>query len=77
MYNEEESELQLTLSGIIQNYNAMYMDKSLNVRQKDLIVTLVCDGFDRVSQSFKDFAKKHQLFDERILQEKGYMEKDR
>ena len=32
MYNETEDELQLTLSGVIQNYNAMYMDKSLNMR---------------------------------------------
>ena len=26
MYNESEDELQITLSGVLQNYNAMYMD---------------------------------------------------
>jgi hypothetical protein len=33
MYNETEDELQATLTGVIQNYNAMYMDPDLKLRQ--------------------------------------------
>jgi len=32
MYNEDESELKATLSGVLQNYNAMYMDEDLELR---------------------------------------------
>lgn len=32
MYNENESELLTTMEGVIQNYNAMYMDENLNMR---------------------------------------------
>ena len=32
MYNENESELRTTMEGVIQNYNAMYMDETLNMR---------------------------------------------
>ena len=32
MYNESEDELQMTLSGVLQNYNAMYMDQDLRMR---------------------------------------------
>lgn len=67
MYNENESELKQTLSGVLQNYNAMYMDDDLELRQQEFVVCLVCDGFDNIPQSFKDYAKKHKLFDERIL----------
>ena len=33
MYNEELSELKTTISGVLQNYNAMYMDKDVKLRQ--------------------------------------------
>ena len=46
MYNESEDELQTTMSGVLQNYNAMYMDNDLRMRQQDFVVVLVCDGFD-------------------------------
>lgn len=49
MYNEDKSELKTTIEGVIQNYNAMYMDKSLNMRQQDLVVVLVADGFENIS----------------------------
>jgi hypothetical protein len=32
MYNEDETELKSTLSGVLQNYNAMYMDDDLELR---------------------------------------------
>ena len=57
MYNETEDELQATLSGVIQNYNAMFMDPDLKLRQQEMVVVLVCDGYDNVTDSFKKFAK--------------------
>lgn len=32
MYNEDESELKTTISGVLQNYNAMYMDPDVKMR---------------------------------------------
>lgn len=48
MYNENESELMTTMEGVIQNYNSMYMDENLSMRQEDIIVTVICDGYDAV-----------------------------
>ena len=77
MYNENESELKTTIAGVLQNYNAMYLDPTIKMRQQDLVVVLVCDGFDKIPQSFKKYAKKHQFFDEDILRQKGFMYEDR
>jgi len=73
MYNEDEGLLQWTLRGIIQNYNAMYSNDELHMRQSDMVVVVVCDGYDKICQSFKDWAHKHELLDERILEERGFM----
>ena len=59
MYNEDESELKTTIEGVLQNYNAMYMDPDVKMRQKDMVVVLVCDGFDKVPESFKKYATEH------------------
>ena len=67
MYNEDESELKLTLEGVIQNYNAMYMDKSVGMRQEDLVVVLVCDGYEKLTEKFKEFATKYKFFDIKYL----------
>jgi hypothetical protein len=49
----------------------------LNIRQQDLVVCCICDGFDKIPDSFKKYALKYKLFDERVMQERGLMEKDR
>jgi hypothetical protein len=67
MYNEDESELKITLEGVIQNYNAMYMDKSVGMRQEDLVVVLVCDGYEKITEKFKEFATKYKFFDIKYL----------
>ena len=59
MYNETEAELKLTMQGVLQNYNAMHMDPSINMRQRDLIVVLICDGFDKIPESFKEYATQN------------------
>ena len=73
MYNEQEKELIDTLTGVLQNYNAMYMDDEVALRQEDIMVVVVCDGYDQVPKSFRDYITKHQLFDEQILRERGFM----
>ena len=57
MYNETEDELQATLTGVIQNYNAMFMDPDIKLKQQEFVVCLVCDGYDKVPETFKKFAK--------------------
>jgi hypothetical protein len=47
------------------------------MRQEDLIVVLVCDGYDKLPESFKEYAREHQFLDETILIEKGFMEENR
>jgi len=58
MYNENEEELKLTMRGVIQNYNAMYMDPDIKMRQKDFIVVCVVDGLDKIPQSFRKYASE-------------------
>ena len=77
MYNENEAELKTTISGVLQNYNAMYMDPDIKMRQQDLVVVCVCDGFDKIPDSFKKFAKEHSFLDEDILKLKGFMKEER
>ena len=76
MYNEDESELKTTLEGVIQNYNAMFMDKNVGMRQQDLVVVLVCDGYEKITEKFKEYATKHKFFDIKYLQNNGYMKQD-
>jgi hypothetical protein len=33
MYNENESELKMTIAGVLQNYNIMAMDKDIEMKQ--------------------------------------------
>lgn len=56
MYNEDENELRTTLSGLIQNYNELRIDPELNFKKQDFVVFLICDGYDRIPESFKKFA---------------------
>jgi hypothetical protein len=77
MYNENESELQTTISGVLQNYNSMYLDPEIKMRQEDMVVVLICDGYDNIPESFKEYAREHHFLDEDILLEKGFMELDR
>jgi hypothetical protein len=48
MYNEDVKEFKDTLEGVLQNYNSMYMDETLQLRRSDFIVVCVCDGFEQI-----------------------------
>lgn len=45
------------MTGVLQNYNAMYKDPEIKMRQQDFLVVLVCDGYERIPDSFKKYAK--------------------
>lgn len=77
MYNEDIGELKTTMKGVMQNYNAMYMDQDIKMRQEDLVVVLVSDGYEKLTAEFKEFAREMQFLDETVLIEKGFMEVDR
>ena len=77
MYNEDEQELRNTLTGVIHNYNELRMDKGIDFKKEDFIVFLICDGYDRIPASFKKFATEKSFFDLDVLEQKGFMEKDR
>lgn len=77
MYNENEAELRMTISGVLQNYNVMAMDPDVKMKQEDLVVVLVADGYDNIPDSFKKYATENQFLDIDVLKEKGYMFKDR
>jgi hypothetical protein len=59
MFNEDESELKVTMQGVLQNYNAMYLDPAVKLRQEDMVVVCVCDGFDRITDKFKAYATEN------------------
>jgi len=43
------------------------MDPDIKMRQQELVVVLVCDGYDKITDSFKKFAKENKFFDEELL----------
>ena len=53
MYNEDESELRTTMRGCLENYNALKPDKSCDFTKDDFLVVLICDGYDKIPESFK------------------------
>ena len=55
----------------------MCKDPKINMQQHDLIVVCICDGFEKIPDSFKKFAKKHQFLDEEVLKAGGFMKEER
>ena len=76
MYNEPESELKNTLRGLIHNYNCFRSDKKFQISKDDFLIFIVCDGYDRIPDSFKENARSKGFLDESILEHKGFMERD-
>mmetsp|Transcript_16094 Transcript_16094/g.27181 ORF Transcript_16094/g.27181 Transcript_16094/m.27181 type:complete len:451 (-) Transcript_16094:1582-2934(-) len=73
MYNENEAELKTTMRGVLQNYKAMNYDPTVRLKQQELVVVVVCDGFDRVPESFQNFAKDKGFFDVEVLKNQGFL----
>jgi hypothetical protein len=64
MYNENEQELKETLRGVIHNYNELRTDPLLDFKKKDFVIFIICDGYDKIPESFKKFATDKGFFDE-------------
>ena len=39
-----------------------------------MVVVLVCDGYEKISESFKKYATDLNLLNVEVLKEKGFME---
>jgi hypothetical protein len=89
MYNEDIEELQTTIKGVISNYNELRADENLKYNKKgkksrkrlfkkeDMVVFLICDGYERINDKFKQFAAAKGFFDEDLLKDKGFMCQDK
>jgi Chitin synthase len=73
MYNEDEKELKNTLTGVIYNYNELRNDESLDFKKDDFIVFLICDGYDRIPDSFKKYATEKNFFSFETLRDKNFL----
>ena len=73
MYNEDEAELQYTMEGVLRNHLQITGDDRLEFGDEELIVVIICDGHDKIPESFKTFAADEGIYNEDYLIENGYM----
>lgn len=66
-----------TLSGLIHNYNLFRCDTNNDFTKDDFLVFIVCDGYDKMPESFKQFARKKHFLDEDVMIDRGYAERDK
>lgn len=57
MYNESEEELLHTLSGVIHNFNCLKLNPETKFTKDDMVVVVICDGYERIPETFKDLAR--------------------
>ena len=62
----------MTLRGVLHNYNCMRLDQGKNFTKDDFLVVVVCDGYDRIPESFKKLAREKGFLDEDLLVKKGF-----
>lgn len=73
MYNEAEHEIEFTVRGLLQNFQEMKEDPRLSFGDEEMYVVVLCDGHDKIPQSFKKFAKDRGFYNEERLIEDGFM----
>jgi hypothetical protein len=66
-----------TLDGIIYNYNELRQDPILEFNKNDMIVFLICDGYDNIKDDFKAYMSKHHLFDFDGISNSGFMQENK
>ena len=64
MYNEAEQEIDFTVRGLLQNFEEMRQDPRLSFGEEEMYVVLLCDGHDKIPQSFKKYASDRGFYDE-------------
>ena len=67
----------MTLKGVLHNYNCMRLNEGKKFTKDDFLVVVVCDGYEKIPESFKELAREKGFLDEEILVQKGYMTVDR
>ena len=67
MFNEDENELKTSLAGLLHNYNCLKLDKKHKFDKDDFLVVAVCDGYERIPESFKKLARQKKFLDEEVL----------
>lgn len=67
MYNEDEKELQTTLSGLLHNYNCLRLDKKHQFTKDDFLVCVICDGYEKIPESLRKLAREKKFLDEEML----------
>ena len=65
-----------TLRGLIHNYNCFRADENFNLTKDDFLIFIVCDGYDRIPDDFKELSREKGWLDEKVLIDKGFMSKD-
>ena len=53
------------------------MDKIHKFTKDDFLVVVICDGYERLPESLKKFAREKKFLDEEVLFQKGFMDQDR
>ena len=74
MYNEKVAELKTTLKGLLHNYNCFRADEDYRFTKDDFLVTIICDGYDKIPDCFKELARDKGFLDEELLISRGFME---
>ena len=76
MFNEDEVDLKNTLKGVMSNFWSLTDSSTANFTTEDFTVVLVCDGYERIPESFKKYARNKGFLDEEQLVEQGFMTKN-
>ena len=58
MYNENATELKNTLRGLIHNYNCFRADPNFSLTKDDFVIHVICDGYERIPEDFKELARE-------------------
>ena len=57
----------------MENYLYLRSDEDLKFKKEDMVVFLICDGFERIPESFKNYASEKNFLDLELLKEKGFL----
>lgn len=61
------------MKGVLENLSEMQSDQRVKFGSEEMFVVLLCDGYSKMQQSFKQFGFKHGFYNEQVMIEDGYM----
>ena len=68
--------LKNTLRGLMHNYNCFREDKNNEFTKDDFNIFIICDGYERIPESFKEYARNLGILNETNLEKRGFMERN-